>query len=111
MKDHPEIYHTPFSAIVVRLCWMVFGSIILILVALTVAFGSFQDFLTAGLIYWGNVLGMIVVRYIDIRCLRGETVDCQPATIRDWKRYGTFLLIASAIIWVLVWTVQGVIVR
>jgi len=102
MSDHPEIQYTPFSAAFARLYWMVFGTIILLFTAITVAFGSFQNIQAAGVIYWGDVFCMIIVRYLDIRYLRGETVDCQPATMKDWKRYSVFLVIASLVIWVFI---------
>jgi hypothetical protein len=108
MSDHPEIQYTPFSAVFARVYWMVFGSLILLITAITVASGTFQNIYAAGVIYWLDVFCMIIVRYLDIRYLRGETVDCRPATWRDWKRYTVFLLITSAAIWALIWTVRSI---
>ena len=87
---------------------MVFGSLILLITAITVAFETIQNIYAAVVIYWGDVVCMIIVRYLDIRYLRGETTDGQPATMKDWKRYSVFLVIASVVIWVLISIVRRV---
>jgi hypothetical protein len=41
---------------------------------------------------------LILARLIDIRYLGGETMDNKPATLRDWRRYALFILIAAGIL-------------
>jgi hypothetical protein len=97
MNSRPE--YTPLSAVLPRLYWMVFGNIFLVLTALTTALGSFQNLLVASLLFWVNVICMAVIRYLDIRFFRGETVDSTVATLSHWKKYSVSLFVVSALVW------------
>jgi hypothetical protein len=106
MNDHREIEHTPFSAVLPRIYWMLFGNIILLLTALTTALGSFQSLTAASAVFWLNTVCMVVVRYLDIRHFQGSTVDGQVATMAHWKKYSVSLLVMSASIWALILMLQ-----
>lgn len=101
MNDHPRIEYTPLSAVLSRLYWMVFGNIILLLTALTTVLGSSQNLLVPSVVFWANAICMVIIRYLDIRYLQGETVDGQVATMDHWKKYSGSLLLASAFTWAL----------
>jgi hypothetical protein len=46
-------------------------------------------------------LAIILVRFIDIKHLKGETLDNRPATLRDWRRYALMILIAAGLLYAL----------
>jgi hypothetical protein len=49
----------------------------------------------ADILFWLFAIGLILVRFVDIRFLKGETMDNQPATLKHWLRYSLVLLIAA----------------
>jgi len=82
----------------VRLTW-IFGGIALIYCALFIA----QDkgtFVTELLLPF-LALGLIAVRFVDIRFLKGETLDNKPATLKHWRSYALKILIAAAALFAL----------
>lgn len=97
MTSRPE--YTPLSTVLPRLYWMVFGNIILLLTAVTTMLGSFQNLLVASLVFWADVICMVIIRYLDIRFFQGETVDSQAATLSHWKKYSISLFVGSALAW------------
>jgi hypothetical protein len=42
---------------------------------------------------------MIIVRFLDIKFLDGQTAAGQPASIKHWLRYAIALVVISAVIW------------
>jgi hypothetical protein len=78
-----------------RLIW-IFGSILLVFAAVFIARN--KGGLVADLSPFAMGLVIILVRYIDIRYLKGETMDNKPATLRDWRRYALTVLIAAGIL-------------
>jgi hypothetical protein len=42
---------------------------------------------------------MIIVRFLDIKFLDGQTATGEPATLAHWRRYAVLLIVISAIIW------------
>jgi hypothetical protein len=51
------------------------------------------------LVFWSAVLLLVVVRYVDVRFLKGSTVFGQPASMQHWRRYAVLLIGASVVIW------------
>jgi len=82
----------------VRLSWMAVGSGALFVLTLVISKSGRLSALDA--LYWVVVAGMVALRHIDITCLGGLTLDCEPATLRDWRRYVVRLLGAAALLWV-----------
>lgn len=83
-----------------RLFWMVAGNLAIVLFA--VGIGQTRagfSLVLQDALFWGTVLGVLVVRYVDIRYFGGETVDNQPATMADWRRYALTIVIASLVLW------------
>jgi len=80
----------------VRLSWMVAGSMGWFL---TLLFIAQRASYLADIVFFGLVAGMIVVRYIDINRFAGQTVDGTPATLRDWKDYAIGLSLISLVAW------------
>ena len=49
--------------------------------------------------FWGIVVGLVLIRYIDITRLKGLTTNSEPATLRHWRTYVTKLLVVGAVLW------------
>lgn len=82
----------------VRLVW-IFGGIVLIYCALFIAQRKGGAIADLALLFLA--LGIILVRFIDIKYLKGETMDNQPATIKHWRRYALKILIAAGLLYAL----------
>jgi hypothetical protein len=88
------------SGCLVRLFWMGVGNLILVLSAIGIAEKDAGFTLTGmDVLFWGVVLALAAVRYIDIRYLGGETADNRPASMSDWRRYAAILLGVSVLMW------------
>jgi hypothetical protein len=44
-------------------------------------------------------LAMIIVRFLDIKFLNGQTTTGERAYIKHWRRYAIMLVLISAVIW------------
>ena len=84
--------------ILVRLAW-IFGGIFLLYCALFIA--QRKGPVLADLIFLLFSLGLVLIRYIDIKYLKGETLDNHPATLKDWRRYSVKMLIAAGFLYFL----------
>jgi hypothetical protein len=83
-------------SVLVRLTW-IFGGSILVLCAIFVAQGKAP--VLADIIFFSLALGLVLIRFIDIRYLKGETADNQPATLKHWRRYSIKLLLAAGFLY------------
>lgn len=54
----------------------------------------------ADIIFLLFTLGLVLVRFVDIRYLKGETMDGDPATLKHWRRYTLRLLIFAGFIYI-----------
>jgi hypothetical protein len=81
-----------------RLAW-IFGGIVIIYCGLFVA--QAKGGVIADLLLWVLTLGIILVRFIDIRYLKGETRDNKPATMKHWRRYALMMLVFAGILYAL----------
>lgn len=87
------------SGCLVRLFWMGVGNFVLVLAAIGIFQNASGFTLTAmDLLLWGTALSLLVVRYVDIRYLAGETSDNRPATMADWRRYAAAVLGVSLVL-------------
>ncbi len=82
-----------------RLTWMALGNAALFLCAALVAKGTVP--LAMNIIFFMVVLGLIVVRYVDITRFKGQTSEGKPATLVHWRRYTVLLAVISIGVWVL----------
>jgi len=95
--SEPESGHGCLPALF-RLTW-IFGGILLIFCAVFIAQG--KSGLIADLGLFVLALVIILVRFIDIKYLKGETMDNKPATLRDWHGYAIKVLIAAGVLFAL----------
>jgi hypothetical protein len=82
----------------VRLTW-IFGGIALVYCAFYIA--QRKGTVMTDLILLLMALGLIMVRFVDIRYLRGETLNNQPATLKHWGRYALKIVIAAGLLYAL----------
>jgi hypothetical protein len=87
------------SAILARPFWMFFGNFILLISTVNIIVGENKPSRTSDLIFWGAVVAMVIVRFLDIKFLDGLTATGQPASIKHWRRYAIVLAVISAAIW------------
>lgn len=85
-------------SILVRLIW-IFGVSLLVFGAIFIIQGKAPDLADA--IFWLFTLVLILVRYVDIRYLKGETSDNKPATLKHWRRYSVMVLIGAGLLYLL----------
>ena len=86
-------------ALLVRPFWMFFGNFILMICAAHIFMGESSSTRTSDLIFWCAVAAMIIVRFLDIKFLGGQTTTGGPASIKHWRRYAIVLAVISAVIW------------
>ena len=82
--------YTPLGSILTRIYWMVFGHFGIVILAFVIASNNAPWFVN--FIYFLLVASIIVIRYVDITVYKGETVDGDPATLKDWRRYSLIVL-------------------
>jgi hypothetical protein len=87
------------SAAAVRVFWMIVGTGFLIGLSLYIATNPGKSILVPSCLYVLNLVCMMLMRYIDIRFLNGQTVDGEPATMQHWARYSIFLSGIAAALW------------
>jgi hypothetical protein len=88
------------SGCLVRLFWMGVGNLILVLLVIGIGQNHAGFAMTArDIFYWGTVVCLLAVRYVDIRYLGGETADNRPASMSDWSRYAATVIGASLVLW------------
>jgi len=83
----------------IRLFWLLFGNIILIVLALTIALHTIKPPVVSHCLFWVTAIAAIALRYADIRFFHGETADCVPATMAHFRGYAVKLAIFAAAIW------------
>jgi len=86
-------------ALLVRPFWMFWGNFVLLISAGNIIMGESSSTRTSDIIFWGAVAAMIIVRFLDIKFLDGQTAAQKPASIKHWRRYAIVLAVISAAIW------------
>lgn len=92
-----ETAATPLAGCLVRLFWMVGGLIALFFLSLSIV-GN-RGFSVYDPAFAAIAVAMILVRFLDVRFLKGETADGNPATLRDWRRYAVGVAVCSFGCW------------
>ena len=79
-------------AILARIFWMALGNFALMICAANVFMGESNSTRTSDIIFWCVVLAMIIVRFLDIKFLDGQTASGEPATLSHWRKYAILLI-------------------
>jgi hypothetical protein len=85
-------------AILARPFWMFFGNFILLISAAHMFVGENKQSHVSDIFFWGAVLALIVVRFLDIKFLNCQTATGAPATIKHWRNYAILLIVIAAVI-------------
>lgn len=85
--------------LLLRLTWMTIGNVALVFFAALVAKGTAPRVMDA--LYFVVVIGLIVVRHVDVTRFQGLTSEGKPATIADWRRYAIRIVVISVGVWAL----------
>ena len=95
----PETDRTPVAGCLSRLFWMFGGLIVLIFLSFSIY--NQHSFSIRDLGFWLLVLALVIIRYVDIRYLHGQTAEGEPATMTNWRRYCVGLLSGSLVAWMI----------
>ena len=103
----PAVVPLGRAGMLARVYWMGCGDPLLLLLLLVIIakHPKLPSLLDAA--FFVAVASLILVRYVDIRFLNGQTGEGKPATLADWRRYA--LLIATVTLGA--WLVARVIVH
>jgi len=101
---------TPLG-IIARLSWMLLGNVVLAFSALFIYQNEGGFFHAADWVFWITVATLVLIRYLDIRFLNGQTAMGECASITHWVRYAALLIACSTAVWVLAHTVNYLFVR
>ena len=99
-----EKYDSIFS-LIVRVFWMLFGNVILLVSAALIFQRKDWKFHTADMIFWVTATALVLARYLDIKLYNGLTAG-EPASMSHWRKYAAVLLICSAVVWVLLHAIR-----
>ncbi len=93
----PEPAPIGCSGLIVRMLWLMAGNLALFVLS----FFIFQKhaFSFIDVVFWAIVVGLIIIRRIDITRLNGLTSNSEPATVIHWRLYVIKLLAVSAVLW------------
>jgi hypothetical protein len=86
-------------AILARPFWMFFGNFILLISVANIFAGEIKTPYVSDFVFWGVVVALIIVRFLDIKFLNGQTAAGKPATIKHWRNYAILLVVISAAVW------------
>ena len=85
----------------VRLLWMGAGNIALLwcflMIARRPAGEAFLSWIDG--VFWGTVIALVFIRYIDIAKLGGLTISSDKATTGTWMRYSLLLGLIGGAVW------------
>jgi len=92
---------TRVTGCLVRFCWMLLGNAVLLGCAVFIAQNKGTSFSRADIAFWCIVAALVVLRYVDVRKLSGQTATGEPATMAHWSRYAERLIEVSLLVWLL----------
>jgi hypothetical protein len=92
---------TPAAGCFLRLVWLAFGNMALLLLAFHIATGP-AEMSVRDLGFALAALAVVAARYLDVRYFAGATADGRPVTEPHLRRYILIFLAASGALWGLV---------
>ena len=98
-KSEVQTEPTGATPVLLRLIWMVLGNMALLVSATLVAKGTAP--VVTDFVFFAVVGGMIAARYVDITMFKGQTSECEPATLAHWRRYAILLALVATAMWAL----------
>lgn len=92
----PESQIGSFSGLI-RLTWIFGGIAVLLYTAVYIAMRKAPGI--ADIVFLLAAIGIVLVRFVDIRYFRGDTLDNQPATLKHWRRFSIKILIIAGLLY------------
>jgi hypothetical protein len=99
-NSQPLQEQTTFTGCFARLFWMGAGTVALLLLTALIAQKEALSLTLFDLGLWVVAAAMVAVRYLDISRLRGQTIEGQPATLADWRKYSVSLAVVTLALWI-----------
>jgi len=87
------------AGVMSRLWWMLLGNALLAFSIIFIVQRSEGFFHTADVVFWAAVASLVLIRYVDVRFLGGQTATGAPASGRHWIKYTALLLVCSVLLW------------
>ena len=104
MKESPSSQSSEKSggiAFILRTLWLMIGNVGLAVIAIYIVQNRSPLFSLFDFLFWGLVILLIIIRYIDIAYFHGGDSYGDPATMQHWRRYMVLLLAISLAMWLL----------
>jgi hypothetical protein len=99
VPNSPEPEQSGCLSTIARIIWIMVGNFgLLVLMVLIIQRKAFSALDAA---FWAVVGALLFIRYADIKWLKGQGPDAQPATMKDWGRYARLLFILAGGVWAL----------
>lgn len=98
-NDQPTSKQSSALGILARFFWMFIGNFILFISIICIFEYKIQLFHTMDAVFWITVAALVIVRYLDINLLDGLTATGLPASMANWIKYVTLLLVCSTAVW------------
>ncbi|MFT7582466.1 MAG: hypothetical protein ACI9MR_004148 [Myxococcota bacterium] len=90
---------TPAAGLLLRLFWMGFGNVLLVVAAALLWKADGSAFIGLSVVYWASVGLITAARYVDIRRFEGKTSHGETATMTHWRRHTGALVATAAVVW------------
>jgi hypothetical protein len=75
------------------------GNLLLLFFTIAIAGGRGLSFSAFDIAFWAIVPVLLLVRYLDIRFLQGDTVTGERATLGHFARYAWRLPVVALVLW------------
>lgn len=96
MQSTPELDRTA-TGVLLRVFWRVVGNLVVYVAWVTIVLTTAPLPSILDAVVWLTVLLMLIARRVDIVRYSGRTMDGEPATLEDWRRYVAVLVGATVV--------------
>lgn len=96
MQSTPELDRTA-TGVLLRVFWRVVGNLVVYVAWVTIVLTTAPLPSILDAVVWLTVLLMLIARRVDIVRYSGRTMDGEPATLEDWRRYVAVLVSATVV--------------
>lgn len=110
-NDQPTEKYDSIFSLIVRVFWILFGNVILLVSVILIFQRKDWMFHTADVVFWGTVAALVLARYLDIKLYNGLTATGSPASMAHWRKYVVILLVCSTVVWVLLHAINYLVVN
>ncbi|MDD5772387.1 MAG: hypothetical protein PHX78_02860 [bacterium] len=90
----------------IRFYWMAFGNFINMLLIINITFKKQSPIMLLSILYFINTIGLIILRYIDIKYLNGLTSEYEHATMDHWKIYSIKVIVFYLVLWIVAYLMK-----